>query len=70
MDNKQKLQKINKWQNCPYMAEIICPLDKGRIPLRGAVANGEVIFICPNCDFQAPIPDIILEDDILGQVVS
>ena len=64
--NRDLLEAIKKYQSCPFVHELTCGNDSRHEPLKGIEVKGDVILICPTCDYQQKhIPDFIwLAEDI------
>ena len=71
MNNKEKIEAINKWQKCNFVHPLICGKDKCNgilepkiyvdMGLRDGELEEDIIHLeCPNCDYiQEHIPEII-----------
>ena len=70
MTNEQKLRKIKEWQDCPFTIDLVCPLEKNYIFLKGAVVDGDVIMHCPSCNYTAKPSKGFFRDDMFAQAVS
>lgn len=59
-ENKELLEAIRKYQSCPFVHELTCGNDSGHTPLKGIVVRGEVILICPDCEYkQEHVPNFV-----------
>lgn len=64
MDNKEKIKKINDWQNCKFVHLLTCGNNSNHKSLKPVEKNNTVILVCENCDYkQTNIPDIIFKNN-------
>ena len=63
LTNKQKIEAINKFQECEFMHELQCGRDGCSGILKPTEMMGEIILICPDCKLytQKHIPDIVFQ---------
>ena len=65
MDNKEIIEKIQKWQEAQYIHPLTC--DKCSSMLKAIERNDKIILICTNenCDYeQENIPEVMTYTDV------
>ena len=59
-ENEKLLSSIKKYQNCIYVHPLTCGTDSNHSLLEGRILNGNVVLVCPDCDYiQEWVPDIV-----------
>ena len=63
--NTEIMVKIREWQNCPYVHQMTCGNDSTHGLLEPVDRDGDVILICPDCDYEQDwIPDVVADTDV------
>jgi len=61
MTNQEIIEKINRYQNNPYVHPLTCGNNSLHSDLIAKELDGKVVLSCSNCDYiQTEIPDITL----------
>jgi hypothetical protein len=60
LTNREKVDKIKKYQDCPFVHPLTCGNDSNHSNLKGIILKGEVVLFCPDCDYrQEWVPEIV-----------
>ena len=61
LDNAEKLRRIKWWQESGQMHPATCGNEDCRADLIGIEKDGDVILRCPECGYEQPVVDIMIE---------
>lgn len=64
MTNKDKIEKIEKWQKSPYTHELTCGEYDCQGILEPIELDNKVVLVCPECNYtQSYIPECVYNID-------
>lgn len=62
MTNAQIIAAVYRWQSDPRLVPLICCVGSKHRNLQPIQVEGQVILVCPDCDFrQDYVPDVVLK---------
>ena len=70
-ENQKLLEAIKKYQSCPYVHELTCGNNSGHGSLKGIEIKGQVVLICPDCDYQQDwIPNVVWHAEAMEEAIK
>lgn len=65
MTNHEKIERVKKWQNSPFVHALTCRNDSNHALLEPKEVSGKVVLVCENCGYvQKHIPEVVLDFDV------